>query len=369
MLMDLCELSPSYVRSIAPYQPGKPISELAREMGLDEAAIVKLASNENPRGIGPRTRAAIEAAIAEVARYPDGNGFELKSALARRYGVDMSSIVLGNGSNDVLELVAAAFLGPGRAAVLSQHAFAVYPLATQARGARAIVVPAKSFAHDLEAMARAIDDESYVAWIANPNNPTGTFAPADKVEAFLRRVPERVLVVLDEAYNEYLAPDLRVDTLKWIKRHPNLVVTRTFSKAYGLAGLRVGYAVAHPSVADVMNRVRQPFNVNSIALAAAQAALDDMEFVARSYAENLQGLKQLEEGARGLGLDFIPSHGNFLAVRVGKATEIYKRLLRRGVIVRPVGGGYGLPEHLRVTVGTPQENEKFLAALTASLKE
>ena len=369
MLMDLCELSPSYVRSIAPYQPGKPISELAREMGLDERTIVKLASNENPRGIGPRTRAAIDAALPDIARYPDGNGFELKQALARRYHVDMGAVVLGNGSNDVLELVALAFLGPGRAAVFSQHAFAVYPLATQARGARSIVVPAKNYAHDLEAMAKAIDDETYVAWLANPNNPTGTFAPHGQVEAFLRRVPERVLVVLDEAYNEYLTPDLRFDTVKLIKRHPNLVVTRTFSKAYGLAGLRVGYALAHPSVADVMNRVRQPFNVNSIALAAARAALDDMEFVARSYAENLQGMRQLEEGAKRLGLDYIPSHGNFLTIRVGKAAEVYKKLLKRGVIVRPVGGGYQLPEHLRVTIGTAQENERFLGALAASVRE
>ena len=369
MLMDLCELSPSYVRSIAPYQPGKPISELAREMGLDERSIVKLASNENPRGIGPRTRAAIEASISEIARYPDGNGFELKQALARRYGVDMSSIVLGNGSNDVLELVALAFLGPGRAAVFSQHCFAVYPLATQARGARSIVVPAKDYGHDLEAIAKAIDEETYVAWIANPNNPTGTFARYEEIEAFLKRVPERVLVVLDEAYNEYLAPELRGDTVKLIKRHPNLIVTRTFSKAYGLAGLRVGYALAHASVADVMNRVRQPFNVNSVALAAAVAALDDMEFVARSYAENLQGMRQLEDSAKRLGLDYIPSYGNFITIRVGKAADIYKRLLRRGVIVRPVGGGYGLPEHLRVTIGTARENERFLSALSVSLKE
>ncbi|HEX9398450.1 MAG TPA: histidinol-phosphate transaminase [Burkholderiales bacterium] len=368
MVIDPCELSPSYVRSIAPYQPGKPISELARELGLQEASIVKLASNENPRGIGPRTRAAIEAAIPEIARYPDGNGFELKTALARRYGVDMASIVLGNGSNDVLELAALAFLGPGRAAVYAQHAFAVYPLATQARGARGIEVPANGYAHDLDAMARAIDDETFVAWIANPNNPTGTHAKSEEVEAFLRRVPERVLVVLDEAYNEYLPPERRADSVKWLKRHPNLVITRTFSKAYGLAGLRVGYALAHPSVADVMNRVRQPFNVNSVALAAATAALEDMEFVARSYAENLQGMRQLEEGARRLGLAHIPSFGNFITLRVGKAAEVFKRLLRRGVIVRPVGN-YGLPEHLRVTVGTVQENEKFLAALAASLKD
>jgi len=302
-----------------------------------------------------------------VARYPDGNGFELKAALSERYAVDPASIVLGNGSNDVLELAALAFLGPGRAAVYSQHAFAVYPLATQARGARGIEVPARDYAHDLDAMAKAIDEQTYVAWIANPNNPTGTHAKSEALEAFLRRVPERVVVVLDEAYNEYLPPERRADSVKWLKRHPNLVITRTFSKAYGLAGLRVGYALAHASVADVMNRVRQPFNVNSMALVAAKAALGDMEFVARSYAENLQGMRQLEEGALALGLAYIPSFGNFITLRVGKAGEVFKRLLKRGVIVRPVAN-YGLPEHLRVTVGTAQENEKFLAALAASLK-
>jgi histidinol-phosphate aminotransferase len=369
MNLDPCELSPAYVRSIAPYQPGKPISELAREMGLHEKDIVKLASNENPRGIGPRTRAAIERSLGDIARYPDGNGFELKSALAARHGLDMAQIVLGNGSNDVLELVASAFLGPGRAAVYSQHAFAVYPLATQARGARAIVAPAKRYGHDLEAMARAVDDETFVVWVANPNNPTGTHVAPGALEAFVRRLPERVIVVIDEAYNEYLPADLRADTVKWLKRHPNLVVTRTFSKAYGLAGLRVGYALAHATVADMLNRVRQPFNVNSIALAAAAAALEDMEFVAKSYAENLQGLAQLRAGAERLGLEYIPSYGNFLTIRVGKAQDVYKRLLRRGVIVRPVGGGYELPEHLRVTVGTEAENERFLAALAASLKD
>src|SRR5260221_6036821 len=368
MQMDPCELSPSYVRSIAPYNPGKPISELARELGLKEESIVKLASNENPRGIGPRTRAAIEAALGDIARYPDGNGHELKTALSRRYGVDMGAIILGNGSNDVLELVALAFLGPGRSAVYAQHCFAVYPLATQARGARGIAVPAKKYGHDLEAMLAAIDDETYVVWVANPNNPTGTMLRPAELEAFLKRVPERVIVVVDEAYNEYLSPELKGETVKWLKRHPNLVVTRTFSKAYGLAGLRVGYALAHPTVSDVVNRVRQPFNVNSIALAAATAALNDMEFVARSYADNLQGMKQIEEGVGGLKLEFIPSHGNFITIRVGKAAEIFKRLLRRSVIVRPIAG-YGLPEHLRVTVGTAAENEKLLAALAASLKE
>ena len=366
-IKDLCELSPSYVRAIAPYQPGKPTSELAREMGLEEKSIVKLASNENPRGIGPRTRAAIEKALGDLARYPDGNGFELKDALSRRYGVSMDSIVLGNGSNDVLELVAMAFLGAGTSAVYSQHSFAVYPLATQARGARGISVPAKDFGHDLPAMAKAVEADTRIVFIANPNNPTGTFVDYGAMEAFLKSVPG-CIVVLDEAYNEYLPPELRVDTAKWVKRYPNLVVTRTFSKAYGLAGLRVGYAMANPAIADLMNRVRQPFNVNSISLTAAAAALDDMEFVARSYAENRSGLKQIEEGVRVLGLEYIPSYGNFITVRVGKAGEIFKRLLKRGVIVRPVTG-YELPEHLRISIGTPEENERFLKALAASLRE
>ena len=250
----------------------------------------------------------------------------------------------------------------------AQHCFAVYPLATQARGARGIAVPAKSYGHDLEAMAAAVDDETYVIWVANPNNPTGTLLRSEELEAFVKRVPERVLVVIDEAYNEYLSPELKAETVKWLKRHPNLIVTRTFSKAYGLAGLRVGYGFAHPSVADIMNRVRQPFNVNSLALAAATAALDDMEFVARSFAANLEGMRQLEEGAKRLGLEWIPSYGNFITVRVGKANEIFRRLLKRGVIVRPVAN-YQLPEHLRVTVGTAAENERFLASLAASLKD
>jgi histidinol-phosphate aminotransferase len=208
-----------------------------------------------------------------------------------------------------------------------------------------------------------------VVWIANPNNPTGTLLDSAALEAFVKRVPERVLVVIDEAYNEYLPPELKAETVKWLRRHPNLIVSRTFSKAYGLAGLRVGYAFAHPSVADIMNRVRQPFNVNSLALVAATAALDDMEFVARSFAANLQGMRQIEEGAKQLGLEWIPSHGNFITVRVGKANEIFRRLLKRGVIVRPVGGAYQLPEHLRVTIGTAAENERFLSALAASLKD
>src|SRR5881628_1899748 len=368
MLVDPCELSPSYVRSIAPYQPGKPISELAREMGLDEAGIVKLASNENPRGIGPRTRAAIDAALADIARYPDGNGFELKSALSARYGVEMGSIVLGNGSNDVLELVAGAFLAPGRAAVYSRHAFAVYPLATQARGARSIVVPAKNYGHDLAAMLAAITPETRVVFIANPNNPTGTFIPGAGLEDFLARAPRNATVVVDEAYTDYLPPELRYDSVAWLKKFPNFVLTRTFSKVYGLAGLRVGFGLMHPGIAELLNRVRQPFNVNSLALAAAVAALGDKKFVAKSTRMNRAGMVRLECACKTLGLEFIPSCGNFVTFRVSRARAVDEKLLRQGVIVRPLAN-YDMPDHLRVTVGTPRENDKFLKALRTALDD
>jgi histidinol-phosphate aminotransferase len=370
--MDLCEQSPSYVRAIAPYLPGKPISELAREMGLDEKKIVKLASNENPLGVSPRAKAAIRKMLGELGRYPDGNAFDLKRALSRRYGVGQECLVIGNGSNDLLELVAAAFLAPGRAAVYSQHAFAVYPLATQARGAESIVVPAKNYGHDLPAMLSAITPQTRVVFIANPNNPTGTFVPGAELEAFLSRVPRDLAVVLDEAYTEYLPPRLRYDSVAWLARFPNLVITRTFSKVYGLAGLRVGFGLMDAEVADLLNRVRQPFNVNSLALAAAVAALGDAKFVARSHRMNRSGMALLERSLRALGLQSIPSCANFVSFCVPRrngeprAGAVYEKLLRQGVIVRPVGG-YGMPDHLRVTVGKPRENEKFLKALKGAL--
>jgi histidinol-phosphate aminotransferase len=368
--LDPCELAPAYVRAIAPYQPGKPITELARELGLDVRNIVKLASNENPSGLSPRAREAIEAALSEVARYPDG--YDLAKALSVRLGVAMERIVLGNGSNDILEMVAGAFLAPGRAAVFDQHAFAVYPLATQARGARSIVVPAKAHGHDLAGMLASITPETRVVFIANPNNPTGTMIPADEVEGFLRRAPRSVLVVLDEAYNEYLEPPLRCPSVAWLAKYLNLVVVRTFSKAYGLAGLRVGYGMCHPDVAAMLNRVRQPFNVNNLALVGAIAALEDEAFVERSYRLNVAGMKQLTAGLRRLGLGWIPSFANFVSVEIPRADgrsaagAVYQRLLREGVIVRPVAG-YGMPDHLRVTVGLPQENDRFLAALEKAL--
>jgi histidinol-phosphate aminotransferase len=367
-IVDVCERSPSYVRAIAPYQPGKPISELAREMGLKEESIVKLASNENPLGASPKALAAMRAALDEVARYPDGNGFELRMALAKMYGVAAERIVLGNGSNDVLEMAAHAFLAPGASAVYSQHAFAVYPLATQATGAAGIEVPARDFGHDLDAMARAVRGDTRVVFVANPNNPTGTWLAPGALHAFLRKVPADVLLVLDEAYYEYLDPGLRGDSLKWLEKFSNLVVTRTFSKAYGLAGLRVGFAFAHPQVADLMNRVRQPFNVSSIAQAAAVAALADQDFVHGSRALNGQGMQALTTGFKRLGLSWIPSYANFVSFKVPRAAEVFQRLLRQGVIVRPIAG-YGMPEHLRVTIGTEAENARFLAALEAVLTD
>jgi histidinol-phosphate aminotransferase len=366
--MDLCDFAPGYIRSIAPYQPGKPISEVARELGLNEADIVKLASNENPLGISPKAAAAIPQAIAELARYPDGSGYELKQALSAKLGVDADHIVLGNGSNDVLEMAARAFLAPGTKAVYSQHAFAVYPLATQAAGATGVEVPARDFGHDLPAMLKAIDGDTRVVFIANPNNPTGTFIEPGAMQAFLKQVPATVLVVLDEAYQEYLPAQLQADTVAWLRAFPNLVITRTFSKIYGLAGLRLGYALAHERVADLMNRVRQPFNANSIALAAAIPALSDEDFIARSRQVNFEGMALLTEGFKRLELQYIPSQGNFVSVRVGDGAEVFRRLLKRGVIVRPVAG-YGMPQHLRVTIGSAAENRRLLEALADALHE
>lgn len=362
--MTLATQAPDYIRAISPYVPGKPVTQLAREMGIPVERIVKLASNENPLGMSPRARGAVERAIAGIERYPDQ--FDLIKALADRTGLGQDQIVLGNGSNDVLDLVARVFLAPGRSSVFSQHAFAVYPLATQGCGAECIVAPARHYGHDLDAMLAAVRPDTRVIWIANPNNPTGNFLPYGEVKAFLRKVPADVAVVLDEAYNEYLSPADRLDTLAWLREFPNLVITRTFSKIYGLAGLRVGYAAASPEVADLLNRVRQPFNVNNLALAAAVAALDDHAFLAESFDLNRRGMEQLVAGVKRLGLEHIPSHGNFVTVNVGDGAAVNQRLLKQGVIVRPIGG-YGLPNHLRVTIGLEAENARFLEALDKAL--
>ena len=362
--MSLVDHALSYVRAISPYQPGKPITELAREMGIPVDKIVKLASNENPLGMSPKAKKAVEAAIAGIERYPDQ--FDLIRAVAERAGLAQNQVVLGNGSNDVLDLIARVFLAPGRSAIFAQHAFAVYPLATLSTGADLIATPAKNHGHDLNAMRAAIRPDTRIVWIANPNNPTGNFLPYPEVRAFLEAVPQDVVVVLDEAYNEYLPPAERVDTAARIKDFPNLVVTRTFSKIFGLAGLRVGYALASAEIADLMNRVRQPFNVNNLAIAAAVAALDDHQFVAESYELNRRGMEQIVAGLQRLGLEHIPSHGNFVTFKAGDGAAVNQKLLRQGVIVRPIGG-YGLPEWLRVTIGTEPENTRFLEALEKAL--
>ena len=361
------DLAPANVRAIAPYIPGKPIAETARELGIPESSILKMASNENPLGPSPAALAAIRGALADLNYYPDGSGYELKRALSAKLGVVPENIVLGNGSNDVLELVARTFLRSTESAVYSRHAFMVYPLVVQAIGAAAIEVPARDYGNDLDAMAAAVRADTKMVFIANPNNPTGTFSPWGEIERMLARVPARVLVVLDEAYGEYLPDELASPTPSWLARFPNLVISRTLSKAYGLAGLRVGYGLAHPDVAEVMNRVRQPFNVNHLALTAACAALGDHEFIRRSREVNAAGLEQVARGVERLGLEHIPSRANFLTVRVGpQADRVYREMLAGGVIVRPIGN-YGLPEHLRVTIGLPEQNERFLDALARAL--
>ncbi|MFV8570853.1 histidinol-phosphate transaminase [Marinobacter sp. SBS5] len=367
MSVDYQSLAVKGVQALSPYQPGKPIEELARELGLNPEEIIKLASNENPLGPSEKAMAAARKALEESCLYPDGNGFALKQALVNRFGVVMNQITLGNGSNDVLEVIARCFAGPESEVVFSQYAFAVYPLVAQAIGAKGVSVPAKDWGHDLDAMAEAVNARTKLIFVANPNNPTGTVHTGDAIEVFLQRIPEHVLVVLDEAYCEFLTGEEYADGIQLLERFPNLIVCRTFSKAWGLAAMRVGYSISSPEIADVLNRVRQPFNVNSVALAAAAAVLEDDVYLNRSREVNESGLRQLTEGFERIGLSFIPSVGNFIAVDVGeRSANVYQALLSRGVIVRPVAG-YGMPNHLRVSVGLPEENERFLAALSEAL--
>jgi len=364
----LCDLAPSYIRSIAPYQPGKPITDLAREMDLDPSQIIKLASNENPLGVSPKAYEAMQQALEDIARYPDGNSFALRDAVAAKFSVKSEQIVFGNGSNDILELAARAFLTSDTEAIYAQHAFAVYALVTQAVGARGVVVPARDFAHDLPAILDAINDKTRMIFIANPNNPTGTLIAKAELLDFLRKVPKHVLVVLDEAYDEYLAADLKSESIHWLAQFDNLIISRTFSKAYGLAGLRIGFGLGNAEVIDIMNRVRQPFNVNSVAQAAAVASLADDDFVARSYALNQAGMLQITQGLQKLGLEFIPSFGNFVSFRVENAGDIYRQLLGSGVIVRPIAN-YEMPDYLRVSIGLYSENARFLEVLEKIVRQ
>lgn len=364
---DAAQLALPGIRGLQPYQAGKPIEELERELGVTD--IVKLASNENPLGVSPKVAQALQDNIAGLARYPDANGFYLKSALADTYGVQPEQITLGNGSNDVLELLARTFVSADNEVIFAQHAFVVYPLVTKAIGATPVAVPAKDYGHDLDAMLAAITERTRMIFIANPNNPTGTFLTAEALHNFLQQVPNHVLVVLDEAYYEYVDAAERAPSIEWIADFPNLVVSRTFSKAYGLAGLRAGYAVTHPSVADLMNRIRQPFNMNELALTAAMAALADEDFLQRSVQVNSEGMAQLVSFCDQQGLSYIPSHGNFLTIEVGAdADKLYQKLLHKGVIVRPVAG-YELPRHLRVSIGLASENQAFIDAMVTIANE
>ena len=367
---DFSQLANPGVRLLRPYEPGKPVEELERELGIRD--IIKLASNENPLGASATVDELLAGGL-DWARYPDGSGYRLKSLLARDLGVETAQITLGNGSNDVLELLARVFLRPGANAVCSAHAFAVYPLVTIAQGAELREVPAlppdseQPYGHDLEAFADHVDAQTRLIFIANPNNPTGTWAPPQAIEALLARVPEDVVVVLDEAYCEYQDEALRPDSIALMRQHPNLVVTRTFSKVFGLAALRIGFGLSSPQLADLLNRVRQPFNNNSLALAAAEVAWQDQAHVAASVAINAEGLALYQDALPGLGLALLPSQANFVCVDFGRpAQSIYEALLRQGVIVRPLGA-YRMPCHLRITVGTPEENARALAALKAVL--
>ena len=349
------------IAGLQPYNPGKPIEEVARELGIGD--VVKLASNENPRGPGPRVRERIAGAFGELSRYPDGSGYRLKMALAGMHDIEPNRITLGNGSNDVLELAAKMALEPNLEGIMSQHGFVVYYLAVTGCGGRLVTVPARAYGTDADGFIDALSDRTRIVFLANPNNPTGTWLDRDELAGLLDRVPDRVWVVLDEAYLEYVELPGYPDGRTLLDRYPNLIVTRTFSKIHGLASLRVGYALSSPLAADLMNRARQPFNVNSLALAAAQAALEDREFVESSRALNRAGMAQVTAGVDALGLAHLPSAGNFVTMDLGRDPQpIFQAMLSRGVIVRPVKE-YGLPTHIRVTVGLPDENRRFLDVL------
>lgn len=344
------------------YQPGRPIEEVARELGLPADDIIKLASNENPLGPSRLALAAMRKALAQTNLYPDGNAFYFRQKLAAKLAMDPAHLVLGNGSNEILELLGHALLSPDAEVVVSQYCFAVYPIVTALFGARLTVVPARDYGHDLEAMLAAITPATRIVFVANPNNPTGTSVAPEKLLAFIRAVPSHVVVALDEAYIEFLEQPL--DLLPEIRNggRSNLILMRTFSKIYGLAGLRLGYGIAHPEFIAELEKVRQPFNVNSVAQAGALAALDDTGHAERTRRLNSRGLRLYARTFRKLGLEFVPSSANFILVRVGEGQRVFNELQKLGVIVRPMGG-YQLPEWVRISVGTPKQNQRCLAAL------
>ena len=355
------------LRSLPVYQPGRPIEEVARELGLPAGGIIKVASNENPFGPSPLAVAAMQKALAGVSLYPDGNAFYLKQKLAAKLGVEPGNLVLGNGSNEIIEFAGHALLASGTDVVVSQYCFAVYPIVTALFGANLITVPARSYGHDLPAMLRAITPRTRIVFVANPNNPTGTLAPREEVIKFVNEVPDGVLLAMDEAYIDFLEDPLDLVSLVRLGTRPNLILLRTFSKIYGLAGLRIGYGVGNPELVAALEKIRQPFNINLLAQVAALAALDDVEHVRKTRVNNFAGLESFKRAFRDLKLEYLPSFANFMLVRVGNGQRVFEALQKQGVIVRPMGG-YQLPEWIRISIGTPQENERCLAALKAAMK-
>jgi len=363
MQFDFKNLANHYIRQLVPYQPGKPLEELERELGITSA--IKLASNENALGASPHALAAAQNALLNAHIYPDGGCFALKQALIQHHTIFYNQLSIGNGSENILEMIIKAYLSHDDSAVISQYAFLTIPLLIKSYGAKCITVPAIAYRHDIQGMIAAVNKKTRIIFIVNPNNPTGTYTTANELKHLLESIPPHVLVVVDEAYYEYIDHVDYPQTINMLAQYPNLVITRTFSKVYGLAALRLGYAISSPDIADILNRARLPFNVNSIAAMAAEAALLDQDHVARSVKMNKEGMLQLEEGLRKIAIDFIPSLGNFITIDMKQnANAIYQQFLLRGIILRPLSA-YDMSTHLRVTIGTHEQNERFLQALYA----
>jgi histidinol-phosphate aminotransferase len=357
----------SFLKTLPTYQPGRPIEEVARELGLPAASIIKVASNENPFGPSPLALAAMQKAIAGVNLYPDGNAFYLKQKLAAKLGVETANLVLGNGSNEIIEFVAHALLGPDTNIVVSQYCFAIYPIVAKMFGASVITVPAKRYGHDLPAMLTAITPRTRIVFVANPNNPTGTLASREDLIQFVNDIPDDVLLVMDEAYIEFLDEPVDLIPLIRLGARRNLILMRTFSKIYGLAGLRIGYGIADANLISALEKIRQPFNANLLAQTAALAALDDDEHVLRTRQNNFTGLEFFMKAFRELKLEYVPSFANFILVRVGEGQKVFEAMQKLGVITRPMGG-YQLPEWIRISIGTRKENARCAAALESALK-
>jgi histidinol-phosphate aminotransferase len=362
--MTIDQYANSFVCDLVAYEPGKPIDETARELGLDPSQIVKVASNENPLGPSPRAKAAMREALEEAHIYPDGGGYRLRSAIAKSFGLENSNVILGNGSNEIIELLCHTFLNPQTELIAAEHAFVVYKLMATLFGAKYVEVADPGFVHDLEGMAAAITDQTRLVFIANPNNPTGTMVDQAAIDRFMAKVPEHVIVVFDEAYIEF--PENAPDTLRYVREGKNVCVLRTFSKLHGLAGLRVGYGIASPKVAELLQKARQPFNVNAIAQAGAIAALGDTDHIANTRAVNQAGMVFYEKAFTERGLEFVPSYANFILVKTGNGDRLFREMLKQGVIVRAMSG-YKLPDWVRISIGTPEQNQRCIEVLDSVL--